>query len=136
MKNTMKVLVVSFLVVGAGAFASGFKCEGSEYSVKLFNKLDATRTPAVLVVSVNRDGIGTLITAKGSEISKTNRLNTVRYTVDAAEAFAKQAILQISFKEGRETLEEGEVVSGQLILVQEDGSREVTDLECSRYKKN
>ncbi len=135
MKNLMNKMVVVGLLIGTAAFGSGFKCEGDlGYSVKLFNKTGATRVPAVLIVS--QQGLGTLLKATGTDIRKYNRSNTVQYVVDGNEQLnADQVILQISFKEGRETLTANEVASGQLILVK-DGEREVISLSCERYLKN
>ncbi len=136
-KNIVSVFAVSALVLCTSVFASGFKCESNDgYNVKLFNNVDptqGTRTPAALVVSNDE---GTLLVRKGADISKTNRLNTVRYTAEGSRKVdADQVILQISFKEGLEVLADGETADGQLILVK-DGDREVKDLVCSRYLKN
>ncbi len=139
MRNPFIAMV---LVLGSvSAFGSGFKCETINAvpatSVKLFNHInaeDGTRTPAAMVIS-NEDE-GTILVAKGSAIRKHNRANTVQYVVDGNKRLgADSAILQITFKEGREVLEAGEVVRGQLILV--DGSdRSVSELDCERYLKN
>lgn len=131
MKN--KLLIGLMALVSAGSFASGFKCEGDQYSVKLFNKtVDGTRIPAVMVVSEKEHG--TLFRASGSEIRKVNRINSVQYIVNMDE---DKYILQVAFKEGKETLEEGESVDGQLIMILEDGDSKVVEpLECVRYLKN
>lgn len=132
MKNYMGLVVIG-LVVASSAFASGFKCEGdSGYRVKLYNHRNTeTRVPAKMIIS--HEDAGTLLVADESEISKTNRANTVRYTVDGNRKIqAEQAILQIAFKEGRETLGKGKTAEGQLILVG-DEDREVFDLTCVRY---
>jgi hypothetical protein len=118
------------------AFASGFQCEGEGYNVKLYNRTDATRTPAVLVVSQDGASPATVLRRSGEAIHKSNRANTVRYTVEGTRKInADSVILQISFKEGREVLEDGETTAGQLILVRDDG-KDVVDLTCSRYLKN
>ena len=131
----MNKMVGVGLMVGTAAFGSGFKCDGDlGYSVKLFNKTDATRVPAVLVVS--QKGLGTLLRAESEEIRKHNRANTVQYVVEGNEQLnADQVVLQITFKEGRETLAAGEEAPGQLILVK-GADREVIDLSCERYLKS
>lgn len=136
MKNLVTLMVLGMVVTSA-TFASGFKCEATDdsgYSAKLFNHVSgATRTPAVLVVS--QKGAGTLLKVDGEEIRKTNRANTVRYTVEGNSKTADQVILQISFKEGREVIEAGESADAQLIFVTE-GQRDVVPMECVRYLKN
>ncbi len=138
MKNLVTLMVVGMLVTSA-TFASGFKCDATDdsgYSAKLFNHVSgATRTPAVLVVSNKDANPGTLLKASGEEISKTNRANTVRYTVEGNSKTADTVILQISFKEGREVIEAGESADAQLIFVTE-GQRDVVPMECVRYLKN
>ena len=134
----MKNVIFGVLALAASAsFASGFRCESEEgFKVKLYNQTKSgTRVPSKLIVSHENASPATLLVADGSEITKTNRLNTVRYTVDGSDMNLHQVILQIKFKEGQETIREGEVVEGQLILVDEEGSREVSDLACERYLK-
>lgn len=136
----MNKLVLSAMViglVGSSAFASGFRCSGGDgYQVKLYNETQTeTRIPSVMVVSHTEASPATLLVARGSDIRKTNRLNTVRYTVDGSDMRADKVILQINFKEGRETLEEGEEVPGQLIIVERNGDRSVVELDCARYLK-
>ncbi len=139
MKNvTLNLLTIVSLFLGASAAqASGFRCEGGDgFAVKLFNHTNATRTPAKLIVSHGDADPSTLLVRSDEEISKSNRLSTVRYTVDGnAKIGAETVILQINFKEGSEVLEAGEVVPGQLILIDENGHRDVTALECERYLK-
>ena len=137
--KTLKINLLTALVValmGTGAFASGFRCDGDMgYSVKLFNHTSGgTRTPAVMVIS--QDGEGTLLRRDGDEITKRNRVNSVQYVVEGNRKLdADTAILQISFKEGSETIAEGESTDGQLIL-DKDGDRSVFHLVCERYLKN
>lgn len=138
----MKALILSVVTFASlallptTAHASGFLCEGEGYTVKLFNQTDATRTPAVLVVSKSDEQPSTLLRRAGTEIHKSNRANTVSYSVEGSRKLnADKAILQISFKEGRETLAAGESVPAQLILVQDD-NRDVVQLSCERYLKN
>jgi len=138
MKKSVQLLTaLAFGIFGTAAFADGFKCVGedSDYNVKLFNKVmpeDGTRNPAVLVIS---DAHGTLLVRRDSDISKTNRQNTVRYTVDGSRKLgADTAILQVRFKQGREVIEEGDTRPGQLILIT-DGEKEVLELSCERYLK-
>lgn len=135
----MKSLFISLFAVGlvsSGAFASGFACEGEGFTVRLNNHVfGATRTPAALIVSHEDVSPRTLISKFGEQINKTNRKNTVQYSVSASSMDLKKAILQVSFKEGREVLEDGEVTDGQLILVAYDGSKEVVELDCSRRLK-
>ena len=136
--GTKSLSVIMMGLMASAAFGSGFKCEGEEVRVKLFNHTNphtGTRVPAAMVIST--DAEGTLLVRKGDEIRKHNRRNTVQYVVDGnSKLAADQAILQIRFKEGRETLEEGEVASGQLILVSEESDRSVTELACERYLKS
>lgn len=140
MKNLVVKLASMAMVVGTAAFGSGYKCTGTdftgtEWSVKMYNHTSVeTRVPSVLVIS-NEDQ-GTLLLRKDLEIKKANRRNTVQFVVEGNRKIDSDSVIfQVTHKEGRETLEEGEVVSGQLILVKE-GSKQVIDLECSRYLKN
>ena len=124
---------------GTSAFADGFRCEGdsSTLRVKLYNQVQpekGTRNPATMVISDAHQG--TLLVASGDEIRKHNRQNTVQYVVEGNKKLgAETAILQVAFKQGRETIAEGDEVDGQLILVSEEGDREVFELSCARYKK-
>jgi len=133
--NLLTALVIT--VFGSSAFGSGFKCEGEDgYRVKLYNNVkatDGTRTPAVLVIS--HDDMGTLLVRKGEEIRKRNYTTSVRYVVEGNRKLdADTAIVQIQFKEGSEVLKEGEIVTGQLVLVSDGESRKL-DLLCARYLK-
>lgn len=137
----LNLLTIVTLAFASNAEASGFKCTESEdashgYNVKLFNKTTgATRTPSKLILSHSDAYPRTLLVRSADAISKTNRLNTVRYTVEGnAKTASTEVILQVAFKEGSETLLEGEVVPGQLIFVYDD-SREVIQLDCERYLK-
>ncbi len=137
MKN-LGMFVVALSLVSGSAMASGFKCTGEGYNVKMFNLTSgATRKPAVLVVSHDDASPKTLLTAKGSQIRKHNKVTSVQYVTDATslEAMSK-LILQVSFKEGVEVIAEGDIVNGQLILVGVDGTRDVAELACERYLKN
>ncbi|MFH0958700.1 MAG: hypothetical protein V1897_08355 [Pseudomonadota bacterium] len=132
------VLFLVVCTVGASVFASGFRCiSDSGYKLKIYNHVnaeDGTRIPGVLVLSDSR---GTLFTAKGSEISKRNLSDVVQYTVhvEDTDLQADYVIAQIRFKEGRETLREGEKVIGSLIF-SGNGEREYSAMICSRYLKN
>jgi len=136
-KSVKRIVAVTALTIGMGAFASGFRCAGEGYTVKMFNHIspeEGTRTPAALIIASEEEG--TLLVRKGSEIRKNNRRNTVQYVVRGNRRLgADRAILQVAFKEGRETLEDGETVDGQLIL-QADEDREVVKLSCERYLKS
>jgi hypothetical protein len=136
--KTTNLFAIGLLVavVGSSSFASGFRCEGDGYSVKLFNKTsNATRTPSVMIVSHEDASPATLLRRDGAAIRKHNRLNTVQYVVDGNNKIgADTVILQIAFKEGQESLEAGETADGQLILVADD-SRQVVALACERYLK-
>ena len=138
MKTSVRLFtVIAISVLGTSAYADGFKCEATDstYAVKLFNHVNpelGTRNPAALIVS---DDSGTLLVRKGESISKTNRKNTVRYTVEGSRKLgADTAILQVRFKQGREVIEEGDARPGQLILIA-DGEKEVHELSCERYLK-
>jgi hypothetical protein len=138
MKNIISKLVVisSFAFVASGAFASGFKCDGTEgYAVRLYNHLDATRLPAALIVSHSEATPTTLLKAYDEEIRKHNKANTVQYVVDGGQMSAETVILQIAFKEGQESIAAGETIPGQLILVGGNGGKEVHQLDCARYLK-
>lgn len=136
----MKSAIIGMLVLVAGSsFASGFKCEdvnGDGFRVKLFNRTTGgTRVPSKLVISHTEASPATLLVASDSEISKSNRANVVRYTVDGSEMNLDTAILQIRFLEGRDSIAKGETAEGQLILVDHEGNREVSHLVCERYLK-
>ena len=138
MKNFgMFVVALSCALVSGSAMASGFKCGGEGYNVKMFNlTTGATRKPAVLVISHDEASPKTLLTAKGSDIRKHNKVTSVQYVTDGASLDLNKVILQVSFKEGVEVIAEGDIVDGQLILVGEAGQREVIRLACERYLKN
>lgn len=134
---TINLIAIATLVLAGNANASGFKCEGKGYNVKLYNKtVGGTRIPSKFILSHVDADPRTLLTRSEGQIRKHNNANTVQYVVNGNSTVgAETVILQISFKEGLETLEAGEEVPGQLILVEEDGSREVTRLSCERYLK-
>lgn len=136
----MKTKITSILLslLATASFGSGFVCtqDDGDIRVKLFNHVHpelGTRTPAVLVIS---DENGMVLTRKGKQIQKKNRLNTVQYIVDGGEAGdaypLEGAILQVRFKEGQETIEAGDTVPAQLILMG-DGDKDVSQLSCERY---
>ena len=135
----MKSLFVLFLALGVttSAFASGFRCyEEDGYTVYLKNKsAPESRTPELLRVRYDGE---LLLERTEKQITKSNRNNVVRYTVRGNKdvGFGK-ATLQVHFKEGRETLERGESVDGQLILyTNSTGDREVHQMECVRWLAN
>ena len=65
-----------------------------------------------------------------------NRTNTVQFVVEGNRKIdADTVIFQVAHKEGRDTLEEGALVDGQLILLK-DQAKEVIELACFRYLKN
>lgn len=134
----INLMAIVTLALATNAQASGFKCEGKDgYNVKLFNRtVGGTRVPSKFILSHQDADPRTLLTRGESEIRKHNRLNTVQYAVHGnSKVAAETVILQINFKEGKEVLEAGEEVPGQLILVDEDGGREVNSLTCERYLK-
>lgn len=137
MKSVSKLVLASVVGLSSSVFASGFRCESPDgYRVKIFNHTHAdagTRVPAVLVVS-HKDS-GTLLSAKGTEISKRNLSNVVQYSADGTGKGLSKVVVQIAFKEGREVLAEGERAYGTLILAQ-GASRQTSRLTCSRYKAN
>ncbi len=136
MKN-FGMFVLAFALVSGSAMASGFKCGGEGYNVKMYNLTSgATRKPAVLVLSHDHASPKTLLTAKGSDIRKHNKVTSVQYVTDGASMDLAKVILQVSFKEGQEVIAKGDVIDGQLILVGEDKTREVIGLTCERYLKN
>lgn len=131
------LLATILALAPTAAFASGFKCQGDEgYRAKLFNYVDpesGTRTPAFFVLSSALQG--TLLTRDADEIRKTNRLNTVRYSVDgSAELNSDKVILQIRFLEAQEELAAGETAPAQLIFVKGE-ERQVYPMTCVRYLK-
>jgi hypothetical protein len=136
--NTSAIKLVLACVVGlsTSAFASGFRCTSSEgYRVQIYNHVNpenGTRVPAALVLS--HDEAGTLLSAKGAQISKRNLSNVVQYSAKGTSAGLSAVIVQVAFKEGRETLAEGERAYGTLILASGSG-RETSRLVCTRYKK-
>lgn len=136
----INLLTIATVVFATNAQASGFRCEDTQdlgYSVKLYNKTSGgTRIPSKLILSQESASPRTLLVAGQDEITKHNRLNTVQYVVDGNEKVgAERVILQITFKEGAESLEAGEHAPGQLIFVSEDGDRDVVRLTCERYLK-
>lgn len=138
MKNFLFIVVAVF-AVGSQAFASGFACaDDSGNRVKIYNHLnpeDGTRLPAVFVLS--NKNIGTLLVAKGEQISKRNHTEVVQYAVRGnALLGVDYVVVQIQFKEGRQVLAKGATVPGNLILAKQDGRRSVTKLRCQRYTKH
>lgn len=122
---------------GAPAFASGFRCESRDgVNVKVYNHInpqDGTRVPAVFVVST--DAKGTILVAKGKEISKKLLTRVTQYSVESRKAGLEHVILQVYFKEGRDYLAKNERVKGNLIYGAA-GVRQVKPLVCSRYLKH
>jgi len=140
MNNSVRFfLALALVLVGTAAKADGFKCEGddSTLNVKVFNHVHAekgTRTPAKLIISdLNQ---GTLAVRSGGEIRKSNLTSKVQYVVDGSRKLgAETAILQVQYKQGRETIAAGDVRPGHLILVDAEGDRTVYELSCERYVK-
>jgi len=138
MKNiNTKIVVALFAVISTASFASGFRCEGEGYAVKMYNKTTGgTRVPAKMVISHEDASPTTLLVADGEDIHKKNRVNSVQYITDGNSRIgAETVILQVAFKEGRDVIEAGDVVDGQLILTTAFG-KEVASLVCERYLKN
>ncbi len=140
MKTVIAKVMSVGLFLGTTIFGSGYTCTSAEtaqgkWTVKLYNHTaTVTRVPAVLVVS--NEVQGTVLRRTDSEIKKVNRANTVQFVVEGNRKIdADSVIFQIKHKEGREILEERELVVGQLILVKE-AEKEVISLECVRYLKN
>jgi hypothetical protein len=82
MQKIFALVVISTVITIASsiAMASGFRCEGQGYSVKLYNEVQpslGTKNPAVLVVSSPE--MGTIIRLQGSEIEKLQSVNAVAY---------------------------------------------------------
>lgn len=115
--NRLFISLFAVSLVGSSAFASGFRCEGEGFTVRMNNEtyIKHSQLLAVLVISHEDASPRTVLVAEGEEIRKANQKNTVRYTVDAEQMGLDKAILQIAFKEGKETLEKGEIVTGQLV---------------------
>ncbi len=131
----MKFALVTFVFVSQLTFASGWNCSevNNGYPrVKVINHTSNSRVPAVMVVS--RRG-GTILTGKNSEIEKKNLSNAVRYTV---EDESYKAVLTVNYREGASApLENGEMVSGRLVLTSDQGEGETErfTMECERYLK-
>ena len=128
-------LVVSLIVLVASAslYASGWNCKNQDARyprAKLYNSTTNPRVPAAFVVS---DSSGTVLSARGSEISKRNLSNGVRYSANDGDV---SAVLFVKHREGADApLAEGEEVYGKLVVVGEDG-RDTYDMWCARYLKN
>ena len=138
MKNFL-IIVVAVFGVGSQSFASGFSCaDNSGNRVKIYNHLspeDGTRLPAIFVLS--KKNIGTVLVAKGEQISKRNHTRVVQYAVRGnALVGVDYVVVQIQFKEGRQVLAKGASVPGSLVLAQRDGRKSVTTLRCQRYTKH
>lgn len=134
--SAIKIALASVVSLSVPALASGFRCDSRDgYRVQIYNHTNAsegTRVPAALVVS--HETAGTLLAAKGAEISKRNLSNVVQYTAKGPKGGLTYAVVQIAFKEGRETLAEGERAYGTLILAK-GVDRQTSRLVCSRYLK-
>jgi hypothetical protein len=134
--SAIKVVLASVVALSSSAFASGFRCESPDgYRVKIYNHVQAdngTRVPAVLVVSHAQ--AGTLLSAKGTEISKRNLSNLVQYSAKGPKGGLTYAVVQIAFKEGRDILAEGERAYGTLVLAK-GVERQTSRLTCHRYLK-
>lgn len=70
----MKLFLITVLsLVSSVAMADGFRCQGTDFRVKLYNETQperGTRNPAVLVVYER--GVGTVATLMRDEITKTS----------------------------------------------------------------
>ena len=139
MKFFSLIVFISINLFSLSANASGFRCvDESGLHVKIYNFLhgeDGTRLPAVFVLS--HPTRGTLLVAKGTQISKKNFASEVQYAVRGnALTQSKYVIVQIAFKEGKETIPKGEIVSGRLIFSNQGGAKTLSGLSCARYLKN
>ena len=134
--SAIKIVLASVVGLSVPALASGFRCESRDgYRVQVYNHVSAsegTRVPAALIVS--HETAGTLLAAKDGEISKRNLSNVVQYSAKGPKGGLTYAVVQIAFKEGRESLAEGERAYGTLILAK-GVDRQSSRLVCTRYKK-
>lgn len=134
----MKFVLISFLsLLSSVAMADGFRCQSSDFRVKLYNETQperGTRNPAVLVVF--EKGVGTLATLKGEEILKTNDEEFVTYEgqtnsrVDGRFVGVKFEIKKFPEESG---INEGFFKA--LLTVNADNATREQTLVCERYLK-
>ena len=134
----MKFVLISILsLVSTIAMADGFRCQGSDFRVKLFNQVQpelGTRNPAVLVVSER--GVGTIATLQGDEINKLNSPNTVIYH-GQGNGYQNGRFVFVRL-EVNKTAEEGGIYAGYHLATLEvnaDNASRVATLACNRYLK-
>lgn len=130
--------LVFAMTLATPALASGWNCTDEDgYKVQLYNHLDATRTPAVFVVS--GDEIGTLLVARDEAISKTTLSRGTRYYAKSSptDAMSGTAMFWVDYVEGRDApLADGDQVAGKLVLRYDGEPGVPSDLTCVRYLKN
>ncbi|MBI3544951.1 MAG: hypothetical protein HY075_16890, partial [Deltaproteobacteria bacterium] len=126
-------IITALSLVSSVAMADGFRCQGQDFRVKLFNETQpgrGTRNPAVLVVSER--SIGTLATLEGEEITKTNRSTTVVYEgqtngrQDGRFVAVKLVVAKTADTDGTHLAR---------LTVNADGQSRSETLSCERYLK-
>ena len=135
----MKLFIVTVLsLVSSVAMADGFRCQGNDFRVKMYNETQperGTRNPAVLVVYER--GIGTVAVVDGSDIEKTNGEDTVTYEgqvngkLDGRFTYVKLSI-------EKQARQDGAFAGLHVAKLQlnADKERRVQTLACSRYVKH
>ena len=132
------ILSVVLLLVSSVAMADGFRCQGSDFRVKLFNEVQpdkGTRNPAVL--TVYEKGIGTLVTLRAGEIEKTLDTKSVSYS-GKTNSRVDGRYVSVRLEVEKKAQSEGVFAAlhlARLTLNAAGESREVF-LSCERYLKH
>ena len=135
----MKALVISVLVlVSSNSFASGFKCSGQGYNVKLYNQVQpqlGTKNPAILVVSSEQ--AGTIAVIQGSDLDKAIGASTVSYS-GMANGKANGHFMHVELQVVKQPVANGPF-AGQhfaLLTLNADNGNIQAKLACEVYLKN
>lgn len=134
----MKLVIITALsLVSSVAMADGFRCQGGDFRVKLYNETQperGTRNPAVLIVSER--SIGTVAKLDGADIEKTNKVGSVVYE-GKANSKRDGRFVYVKFQVLKRAEVEG-VYAGQhlaRLTLNQNGYSRLQTLACDRYLK-
>lgn len=134
----MRFFIISLLfLASSAAMADGFRCQGQDFRVKLFNEVQpsrGTRNPAILVVSER--GIGTIATLDGAGIKKKLHLDTVTYDGQANSRIDGRFVY-VKLEISKRVEAQGPFLGLHVakLTVNANSSHRTQVLACDRYRK-
>lgn len=132
----MKSLIIILVALSSSVtFASGFRCEGQGYRVKLYNQVQpsrGTKNPAIIIVSSEQSGT----VLRLQDIEKTLSARTVTYS-GLANAVATGRFMQVRLEIVKEATQTGEFAGSRfaVLTINADGGSTSARLACVPYLK-